>query len=217
MTIASVRLSLNVRSYWLHAHGEGGGADFDLIMDRDEDGLPLLRGKHVAGLLRLALERAAAWGWFGDDGAARDIPILLMGDEGAPGCLDVRSARIPEPLRSELRLDPELGAACFRRIASTAMDSIRSVAKEKHLRTVEAAVPLPLVFTVGFAPDDRRFWAEGQRSESMLADLDTAERHWVNWLKLAWPAFDEAGAKRTRGFGRVGWAEFPDQIQGASA
>jgi hypothetical protein len=34
-----------------------------------------------------------------------------------------------------------------------------------------------------------------------------AERHWRDWLEIAWPAFDEVGARRTRGFGRLAWSD----------
>jgi hypothetical protein len=212
VSASSINLQLDLKSYWLHARGEGGGADYDLVMDRDEDGLPMLRGKHVAGLLRLALKRAVAWKWLGSDSGAY-IPLLLMGGEDEPGCLDVRSARVPAWVRRELLDDPqlraELGVACCRRIASTAIDELTSVAKQKQLRSIEAAVPLPLGFQVSFAPRDRRWWAG--RDEAEQAAIALAENNWLDWLEIAWPAFDEAGAKRTRGFGRLGWAEFRNE------
>lgn len=203
-------LTLEPRCYWLHARGEGGGADYDLVMDRDDDGLPLLRGKHVTGLLRLALQRAVAWEWYEGEPLASDIPRLLLGDGAEPGCLDVRSARVAAPLRERLigAGARHLRAACFRRVASTAIDAARSVAKEKHLRTVETAVPLPLEFVVSFDDVGRKTWAGNETAE--LARIETARVCWKSWIACAWPAFDEAGAKRTRGFGRLGWTSPPD-------
>jgi hypothetical protein len=245
-----VTLVLDIRSYWLHARGEGGGADFDLVMETDEAGFPLLRGRHVAGLLRLALERAERWGWFEDerkqpaiaaliaeivadkDDASTAITELLMGAragrrgkaaggpaaggpsenvESIPGCLAVGSALVPDPVRATLRggkptLDGATKAALLRRIDSTAIDETLGVAKEKHLRSVEAAIPLPLAFTVEFAPDDLRSWFRGGRTG--LAAVDLASQRWQDWLGIAWPALDEVGAKRTRGFGRLAYVPF---------
>jgi RAMP superfamily len=208
----SLTLPIDLRCYWLHARGEGGGADFDLVMDRDEDGLPVLRGKHVAGLLRLALRRAVLWQWYEDEPLADEIPLLLMGGEDEPGCLDVRSAQVAAPLRAHFLGEEQshIRAACFRRISSTAIDPVRSVAKQKHLRTVEAAVPLPLEFVISFDAIERMTWTRGEEAE--LAKISIAEQRWLNWIERAWPAFDEIGAKRTRGFGRLGWMPVPGRL-----
>lgn len=188
-------------SYWLHGRGEGGGADFDLVMERDSDGLPLLRGRHVQGLLRLALERAAEWGWF-----EGDIPGLLLGDRGrgAPGCLGVADAMISPALASALK-GQALTPGLFARIASTAINPDTGSAKARHLRSVEAAIPVPLTATVSFEPDLRRDWAASDRN--LLDQVDRAEASWRNWIATAWPAFDEVGAKRTRGFGALAFTE----------
>ena len=207
MNTARISLTLDIRSYWLHARGEGGGADFDLVMERDNDGLPVLRGRHLAGLLRLALERAVAWRWLTDEYIALDVPGLLMGSrgEGAPGCLDIRSARIARPLHDRLTADKALREACFQRLSTTAIDGRLGVAKEKHLRSIEAALPLPLVFSVGFDPFDRMAWAGGNEVDTRHVTI--AASTWHDWIRTAWPALDEVGAKRTRGFGRLGMTE----------
>lgn len=197
---AVVFFRLQPIGYWLHASGEGGGADFDLVMERDDDGLPLLRGRHVTGLLHLALRRAVAWEWL-----EPDVRNLLMGGKGGiPGCLDIRSARMPAPLRQHLLADAAVKAACFHRLATTAIDE-RGVAMDKHLRAIEVAIPLPLVFAVTFDPTDRRVWAKGRPEDE--ARLAAAEEHWRDWLDQAMPALDEVGAKRTRGFGRLALVE----------
>lgn len=209
--MTTLALRLQVASYWLHAKGEGGGADFDLVMDRDGEGFPLLRGKHVTGLLRLALLRAARWDWFAPDPAVRadEVPNLLMGasDPSAPGCLAIGSARVPAGIRRSLKADAHQLAACFRRISSTAIEPLSGVAKEKHLRTVEAAIPLPLEFEIEFLAGDRHAWASGHRSSderrAELARIAAARQRWPEWIEVALPAFDEVGAKRTRGFGRL--------------
>ncbi len=210
MSLSTLTLRLDFRTYWLHARGEGGGADFDLVMDTDDDGLPVLRGRHATGLLRLALLRAQVWGWFADLPEAAsddDIPVLLLGRLGAdePGCLDVRTARVPYRLRDRLLADRAATAACFRRISSTAIEPLSGTAAERQLRSVEAAIPLPLELNLAFLPATRRLWAGDDAGER--ARIETAARCWQDWLALAWPAFDEAGAKRTRGFGRLAYTE----------
>jgi hypothetical protein len=242
-------LTLSIRTYWLHARGEGGGADYDLVMETDGDGLPMLRGRHVAGLLRLALARAEHWGWFAKvhkdpviaaaiaaahnggataDGANNNAPLLLYitellmgvrteskrgGPQSLPGCLAVGNARVPERIRKALRekidgkerITAATAEAFRRRIDSTAIDEVRGVAKQAHLRSVEAAIPLPLEFAVSFAPDD--FLAAMHDNAPERKACEVAERRWTDWLEIAWPAFDEVGAKRTRGFGRLGWSD----------
>ena len=168
-------LPFDIRTYWLHSSGEGGGADYDLVMERDPHGLPTLRGKHVAGLLRLALDRAADWGWFEDipQYSSADIPMILMGDrsDGAPGCLDVRSAVVVDPLRAELLVDSALRAACFQRLATTAVESIRGVARDGHLRSIEAAIPLALQARVRFAAADRLAWSGNDQALRRLIEV----------------------------------------------
>lgn len=200
MTADTAVLRLGFRSFWLHARGEGGGADYDLVMERDPSGLPILRGRHLAGLLRVAFARADRWGWF-DNPPATGVEALLMGGfgNGMPGCLDIRSARVPDPLRSTLVSVPGLIEACFQRLPTTAIDPVRGVAKTGHLRTIEAAMPMQLEARIRFDASDRLAWSGGTS-----ADVDNGRRTWIDWLRCALPALDEAGAKRTRGFGRLG-------------
>jgi len=63
---------------------------------------------------------------------------------------------------------------------------------------------LPLVAPLVFAPQTRRDWTRGDAGE--LARIAQAEARWRGWIRRAWPAFDEVGAKRTRGFGQLSWA-----------
>lgn len=194
-------LPISPASYWLHARGEGGGADFDLVMERDAGGLPLLRGRHVRGLLRLALERAAAWEWLD-----KDVPNLLLGDRGrgAPGCLAVSDATVSPALAATL-MSQDLTPGLFVRIASTAISPDTGAAKARHLRAIEAAMPVPLTAKIVFDPYLRRDWAAG--NESHLEQVTRAGGGWRRWIATAWPAFDEIGAKRTRGFGYLAFAE----------
>ena len=198
-------LYFDIRTYWLHSSGAGGGADYDLVMERDPDDLPFLGGRQIAGLLRLALKRAAAWDWFDNTAAIAgcDIPDLLMGGhaDGAPGCLDVRSATVAEPLRASLLSDPAMRAACFQRMQTTAIETAPGIAREGQLRSIEAAMPLPLQTRIRFLPADSRIWSDADAA--MHSRLAIAEANWRQWIGICLPALDEVGAKRTRGFGQV--------------
>lgn len=200
MTVAALDLPILPSGYWLHAHGEGGGEDFDLVMERDEDGLPVLRARHVKGLMRLALERAIAWDWGPPDDAAERL-FGGRGGLGGPGCLSTEDARVSDALRAGLRARSDLAPGLFARVASTAVDPESGVAKPKQLRTIEAALPVPLTSRLTFDAAKRLAWAR-MDAEEVKAVTD-AEQHWRTWIDVAWPLVDEIGAKRTRGFGAL--------------
>ena len=102
-------LSIEVRSYWHAGGGRGGGLVVDAVVHRDADGLPVLSGRHLKGLLRDALERAQAWGWFSDSpGIAARLfgqrtETIETGTIPECGCLRVSDARLPGELASWLR------------------------------------------------------------------------------------------------------------------
>lgn len=206
-------LPIHPSGYWLHAHGEGGGEDYDLVMERDDDGLPVLRARHVKGLLRVALERAIKWEWIDTKVIDfRDIPDILLGrrdGKGGAGCLITRDAVVSGPLRAALLDQTDLLNGLFARVASTAIDDDTGTAKPKHLRTIEAGVPIPLVSRLTFDSSKRTDWARGDQER--LDAIVAAEAHWRDWIECAWPGFDECGAKRTRGFGELLWTE-PQEV-----
>ncbi|HZK99253.1 MAG TPA: hypothetical protein VFC47_05090 [Caulobacteraceae bacterium] len=218
--MTTLALPMVFSGYWLHAHGEGGGEDFDLVMERDEDNLPMLGGRHVTGLLRVALRRAEAWNWF--DKKSRGVDALLLGQRSgagsqdgtdtAPGCLAVGNATVSEGLRAAVEKEPSLRSEFFSRVASTAIDARRGVAKPKQLRAIEAAMPLRLYSYLDFDDAARRLWCGRDTIE--LARLEEAKKLWRGWVATAWPAFDEAGAKRTRGFGRLAYTALDDGRHG---
>ena len=67
------RLTIDLRGYWHPGGGRGGGAVLDAVTHRDSSGLPVLGGRHIKGLLRDALESAAAFGWDGYAGLAQQL------------------------------------------------------------------------------------------------------------------------------------------------
>ncbi|QEP41843.1 hypothetical protein D5085_00985 [Ectothiorhodospiraceae bacterium BW-2] len=56
-------LKIELLDYSLPGSGKGDSADFDETVRRDSDGLPLIAGKHLKGLIRQALRCGSEWGW----------------------------------------------------------------------------------------------------------------------------------------------------------
>ncbi|MBU6995020.1 RAMP superfamily CRISPR-associated protein [Ferrovum myxofaciens] len=194
-------LKVDIRSYWLPGTGRTSGAMIDSTAHRDAQGLPVLPGRHLKGLLRDAMERVALWGWPGYADLARD----LFGDrteEGSPylpnkGSLRISDARLPEEitpwLHSEEGRDARL--KMFRALSSTAIDNdgVMGSAKDKSLRVLEVVIPLSLTARLEPVPGI------------------TPPPDWVQHLTAVLPLISAVGAHRNRGLGRaiLSLEEFP--------
>ena len=194
-------LLIDFRSYWLHASGKGGGADLDLLLVRDLDGLPALSAKHVQGVVREASRRAEAWGWPATylppgaaipDGALTDVLFGGRGGDAAPGCLAFDDFRLPPELR-----DRDTAWIWSRPIASTRIDDGTRAAQDRTLRGVEACVPCALGGWVTW--DDKRRLVERPQDADLVAAV---EKTWQRHIEAALVDVRALGAKRTRGFGR---------------
>lgn len=189
-----MKLHLDLMHYWHVGTGSGRGGHLDAVVRRDELGLPLVPGRSLKGLLRDAVCKAHALGWYGD---AEDPSTLLFGSssqavsEGrsVPGTLRVSDARLPSALRDAIaaRSDKERGvlvSAFYREMFSTAIDEHSGVAREHSLRGIEVAVPCELI-----------------------ADLEAlepaTESRWAETVRTALPLLRAVGGHRTRGYGRV--------------
>ena len=189
MTFAT--LELNIQSYWHAGGGRGAGAVLDAVVHRDADGLPVLPGRHIKGLLRDALARAEAWGWPGCEKGSTEIFFGKAGEEeeraaSRPGLLRVSDATLPGDLRNWLTHDgkshlPHL----FRSIYATAINHETGTARNKSLRGIEVVIPLTLIARITPVP--------GQNPPD----------DWKNCLKAALPLVDAVGAHRNRGLGRA--------------
>lgn len=204
---ASIRLELE--GFWRAGTGRGSSGLVDELCARDRDGLPYLPGRSLKGVLRDAVERAEAWGWYQDRGhpppaprAAASLTRRLFGQIGferipetgrlgigAPirltssGCLAFTSARLPTPERAALARQPQLTEHLFATLATTAVDPNTGTALDKTLRTQEVAIPLVLEATVSTPVDD-------------------GPQDWQELLALAFPLVRAIGSGRSRGLGR---------------
>lgn len=197
--MATRTLKFDLSSYWRVSSGKGGDALADTLVLRDANGLPVIPGRAVKGLLRDAMNLASLSGavsgasitrWFGSQ-----LPGYSVEDEEQAQKLEEAryqttesdlwfgSATLPSNWTSWARehRDSEVLQALFAFQSATAIDEA-GMAKQHSLRVSEVAVPMELRAEVR-GPDD---------------DLS-----WVQDLKSCLPLLRYLGSRRNRGLGRV--------------
>ncbi len=192
--MSAATLYIDIRHYWHAGGGRGAGAVLDAVVHRDPNGLPLLPGRHLKGLLRDALTRAEAWEW---EGFASGTAEQLFGrpadgnQPSEPGALRVTDATLPGDVAAWLASDNnDKGGKCylpylFRSLYATAIDHESGTARDKSLRGIEVTVPLTL--SARITPVPGREPPEG----------------WPGLLAAVLPLIDAVGAHRSRGLGRA--------------
>lgn len=194
----SLLLNIRILSYWHAGTGVGQSGGMDALCLRDDDGLPMLPGKHLRGLLRQALShytmcrpsQISADQLFGTRREGIDTPRF----EGNPtfpdpemeetegGVLRVDTARLRAADRlAVLGQENDLAPLLFdvRRATAIGRDG---VAKPHSLRAKEIALPVTL--------------------EALVTAIGPAPNGWENALKNALPLVRAVGGGRTRGLGR---------------
>ncbi len=189
MSAARVILRIDLRSYWHAGGGRDGGAVHDAVVHRDPDGLPVLPGRHIKGLLRDAVTRAGHWGWPGFEALAERLfgHAGTAGEATSPGCLRVSDGCLPRAVSAYLTASEEgrsMQAEMFRSLYATAVTA-SGVARDHSLRGIEVAVPMTLWATVETLPGYE------------------APEGWQQRLEQVLPLIDSVGAYRSRGLGRV--------------
>ncbi len=186
-----MKLTVDLKNYWHAGSGRGAGSVYDAIVHRDSDGLPVLPGRHLKGLLRDACARAEAWGW---EGFTAGVTATLFGQatESAsgrppkPGCLRVSDATLPEDLVRWLATEGrEYLPHLFNGLYSTAVEHKTGTAREHSLRGMEVTVPLTLTAMV-----------------TPVTGMAAPEA-WEQRLRSVLCLIDSVGAHRSRGLGRA--------------
>jgi len=199
-------LKFEIQGFWHAGTGRGAGAELDAVVIRTAEGLPLLPGRTVKGLLRDAVDLAeqttgvgagTAVRLFGTDverkgenkgkrgereKALEEARFTTEAGQLAVGSAELGLGEAREQWR-KWAASKEGGAAAerlFRPFASTKIDD-RGVAANKTLRAIELAVPMTL-FAEVTGPDDAP---------------------WVEAVRTACAYIDALGSHRNRGLGRV--------------
>jgi len=184
------QLNIDLKSYWHAGGGRDGGRVYDAVVQRDPDGLPLLPGRHLKGLLRDAATRAEAWDWEG----FKDLAKTLFGSRNPAGgglsqrgCLRISDARLPEPQRRWLASEGgrKLIPALFSGLYNTAVRHDTGSALDQSLRGIEVTIPVQLQACIDPVP--------GQ----------TPPDGWAERIRELLPLIDAVGAHRSRGLGRA--------------
>lgn len=131
-----MKIKISFLTEWHCGNGTTGGADLDLTLIRDEDGLPYVPGRTLRGLLKEQMEYIDA-----------EALGELFGHEGDQrGSLIVQDTLISEP--DAANISEELKPMLFRRIVSTKIEN--GIAVDRNLRAIEYAVPLTLYGVISF-------------------------------------------------------------------
>jgi len=209
--VHQAHLSIDFSGYWHAGSGRSSGHHLDAVCIRDAADLPFLPGRQLKGILRNALRRAEAWGWFTDIalpvGLAKTHEALLFGsasqeaerDSTFAGLLQVDSASLAaeESLFLQQPDNVVLRELLFDELYSTAIDEKSGTAKKYSLRGIEVCLPVQLYARLGLHvtaldPELR------QQQQAWLAQANPWQA-----LELALPLIDALGAHRNRGLGEA--------------
>ncbi len=208
MTV-SVILSFDLGAFWHIGTGQGESAHVDAAVARDVDGLPVLHGRAIKGLLREALTAAeelgqvpagvAAWlcGTPARQPADDTTGLRRHRFESHPGHATFTNAVLPESWRAFATGDRQGNriATLFDVVQATAIDEETGQAKDHSLRAVEVAVPMTLTAEVTLEP--------GAAPPPWTVPGTETPIDWVAALERALPLLRGLGAHRNRGLGRV--------------
>lgn len=182
----NLQYQITLHTWWHCGSGQSAGADVDLLVIKDSNGMPYVPGKTIKGLLREAAEELICW-QANDEGEVevdKDSDFIkLFGNFKE----DKETMRKAEAFFSNATIEPaEYNAIVARRlqhylfssIASTAIDK-EGIASNGTLRKIEVTAPCTLIGRIVNVPDDMK---------QLLIDA-------ANYIK-------NLGSGRNRGLGR---------------
>lgn len=136
-----MKIEINFFDYWHCGSGSSGGSESDLVVIRDDRGLPFVPGKTIKGHIREIAQI------IGDNDF---IDICLGNKEGKDGECYFSNAVIKESIDSELI--PYL----YKTISYTQIDE-KGLAKTNSLREIEVVIPIKLYGTIDFSDNAKRY------------------------------------------------------------
>ena len=164
MSATTFPVSVVFHSDWGVSTGVGVVGGVDAAVEKDERGLPVVRGTVLAGVVR-EQSVLAAQALDGDDtGPWHEFASELFGSEQAPRLVVFSDARAPEGAAA--------GSAPVHEVVSLSIDDDTGTAREDFLRFIERASPCALGATATLldADVDGRplVWDEGRRRAARL-------------------------------------------------
>ena len=164
MSAPTFPVSVVFHSDWGVSTGVGVVGGVDAAVEKDERGLPVVRGTVLAGVVREQSVLAAQALDGGDTGPWHEFASELFGSEQAPRLVVFSDARAPEGAAA--------GSAPVHEIVSLSIDDDTGTAREDFLRFIERAGPCALGATATLldADVDGRplVWDEGRRRAARL-------------------------------------------------
>ncbi len=152
-------LKVQLFGYWHADSGAGQGARADALIIRDKDGLPLLPGKTLKGLLREGVQIAVDSGHIEPEG-----PQTLFGHRTTKptedevqlrqGCLTIDNAHLAPPLRDWARAQPADIKQGFTSYQASTSITEEGQKQERSLRVIELAAPVTLIAHGAINADD---------------------------------------------------------------
>jgi CRISPR/Cas system CSM-associated protein Csm3 (group 7 of RAMP superfamily) len=183
-----MELTFNLKSEWHLGSGRDGGAYADNLVQKDHDGLPMINGKSIKGLLRCAFSEALKYQWLSQ--TSEETLANIFGREGtdlqAQGALKCDSATLNNSERNYFQHTPAAKEHLYRVRHSTAIDPMTQTAKEGSLRSMEVVIPMTIKSTLTLTTDNPDLY-----------------QHFFKWLELSLPLICALGGKRRRGLGEV--------------
>ena len=143
------KIAYKIKFYspWHCGSGLSAGADVDLLVIKDKNGMPYIPGKTLKGLIREAAESYAQYM------AKREDLTVIFGNEGkTTGCAYFSNATLAHLEYDEI-VKQKLQRFMYRKSTTTAIGD-NGIAKDKSLRSIEVVVPCELHATIDNVPEE---------------------------------------------------------------
>jgi len=146
--MADLIYKIEFLSDWHCGTGLTSGSDVDLLVIKDENGLPFVPGKTLKGLLKEAAKTIKEYDstiekWDEFIKSIFGIETEKGSNITEEGKCYFSNAVLSEKLQKDLINTPKLKETLYRKIASTAIDD-NGTAKKHSLRKIEVTIPLEM-------------------------------------------------------------------------
>jgi len=181
--MATLQYKIDFTSFWHTGSGLSSGTDSDLVVIKDENGLPFIPGKTLKGLLREAAEIINA---YNSTIVTKKFITKVFGERSEEGvsakpkeavCF-FTDAYLSEDIKQYLNNNEEQKTILYKNIASTKINS-DGQAVDHSLRQIQVSIPLELYAEVIDLPNEYKIQLE----------------NCFSWVK-------KMGLNRSRGLGR---------------